>query len=92
MDANKVEVLTRKKGLLENTSPTGVKYIVEQVPAGQSLYRIRSVNKTGPEVLELSGMHTSPARAQTVLTRYLNEQWDFSDSVAAKNKGRKDAA
>lgn len=87
-----VEVLTRAKGLLNNISPTGVQYVIEPVPTGQALYRIRSKNKTGPEVIDLAGTFTSVSKAQTILTKYLNEVWEYSDSVAAKSKSKRDAA
>lgn len=90
MTENKVEILTRTKGLLDNISPTGVKYIVEQFPSNNALWRIRSLNKTGPEILELSGHFTASARAQAVLTRYLNRQWDMSDEIAEKHKTKKE--
>ena len=84
-----VEVLTSAKGLMENISPTGAKYVVEHWPANNALWRIRSTNKTGPEAAEVSGTYTSAARAQQHLTKYLTELWAMSDAVEAKNKARK---
>lgn len=83
-----IEVLTSKKGLLENISPTGVKYVVEYWPANNALWRIRSTNKQGIEVFELSGTFTSAARAQVVLTKYLERQWAMSDAATAKSKAK----
>jgi hypothetical protein len=83
-----IEVMTSKKCLLENVSPTGTKYVIEFWPANNALYRIRSVNKNGPEIAELAGTFTSSTRAQMVLTKYLVEQWAMSDAVTARNKSK----
>jgi hypothetical protein len=79
------EVLTRARGLIDNISPTGVKYIVEDCKHNPAIKQIRSTNKTGPEVLELSGHWTSNSKAQTALTRYLIKFWDMSDEQMTKN-------
>lgn len=87
-----VEVLNRTKGLIENISPTGTKYVVEPWPTNPALYRIRSTNKTGPEVVDLAGHFTGAKRAQTVLTKYLLEQWEMSDNTASKMRREKSVA
>ena len=79
-----MEVLTTDKGLLTNTSPTGTQYVVEYWPANNALWRIRSTNKSGPEVAELAGTYTSQAKGQAALTRYLISQWAYAESVEAK--------
>jgi len=84
------EILTRAKGLFDNISPTGTKYVVEPWPSNNALYRIRSVNKPGFEVLELSGHFTSAARAQSTLTKFLTDRWNESDEVADKNRVKRE--
>lgn len=81
------EVLTSTKGLLENISPTGTKYVIEPWPANNALVRIRSVHGGG-EIADLAGTHTSVKRAQIVLTEWLRKQWAMSDAVAAKSKSK----
>lgn len=84
-----VEVLTSIRGLEDNVSPTGVKYIVQKCAYNPALWEIKTPNKTGPEELEVQGQWTSNPKAQVYLTRYLQKLWSFSDKATADMKVKK---
>jgi hypothetical protein len=83
-----VEVLNSKKGLMDNISPTGVKYKIVPVPTGHSLFKIVS-DQVGPVPMDLQGTYTSAKNAQIRLTGFLVDRWHESDQVSSGKKSNK---
>lgn len=86
MAGDKVKILDSTTGLLDNISPTGVKYDIKTVDFNNALYRI-----SAPHVLpaSLSGYYTSAKQAQIALSGFLIKQWQKSDAIASESKSKR---
>lgn len=80
-----VKVLTKDNSLIDNTSPTGQKYKITNVPETTLFQIVQEGGAGGRLPFDLAGQFTSAVKAQTTLTKFLLKFWAQSDAKVKKS-------